>query len=71
MPQPRAVPAGPEPRTPDQRSQTVAKIKITYRAQPKQEREDHVRASTVFTTEIFVRTVDPNSETSELKTPCL
>lgn len=52
-------------------AQTVAKIRITYRAQPRQEREDHVRASTVFSTEIYVRTVDPNAETSELKTPCL
>ena len=51
-------------------AQSVAKISINYRAQPKQERSDG-RASTVFGTEIFVRTVDPNAETSELKTPCL
>jgi len=51
-------------------AQQVAKIRITYRAQPKQERSDN-RASTVFGTEVFVRTVDPNADQSELKTPCL
>jgi type II secretory pathway pseudopilin PulG len=51
-------------------AQSVAKITITYRAQPTQERPDN-RASVVFDTDIFVRTVDPNAETSELKTPCL
>jgi hypothetical protein len=51
-------------------AQRVARIKITYRAQPTQERADG-RASTVFSTDVFVRTLDPNADTAELNTPCL
>jgi type II secretory pathway pseudopilin PulG len=48
----------------------VAKIKITYKAQPARKRAND-RASTIFTNEVFVRTVDPNAEASELSNPCL
>jgi prepilin-type N-terminal cleavage/methylation domain-containing protein len=50
--------------------QSVAKIRIVYRAQPTQKRHDN-RASTVFDNEVFVRTVDANAHTSELMNPCL
>jgi hypothetical protein len=45
----------------------VAKIEITFRAKP---RKDD-RASTVFYTDVALRTVDPNAEQGELNVPCL
>ena len=47
----------------------VAKIRITYKAQPARRRENG-RASTVFTNEVFMRTVDPNAKPDELSNPC-
>jgi hypothetical protein len=54
----------------DEQVKQVAKIQITYKAQPTQKRKDD-RASTVFTNDVFVRTVDPNADPSELSNPCL
>jgi hypothetical protein len=51
-------------------AQRVAKITISYRALPSRKVDD-LRASTVFSTDVFVRTVDPNAEPSELNNPCL
>ena len=48
----------------------MAKIRITYLAQPQNKRSDG-RLSTKFATDVFVRTVDPNAETAELNNPCL
>jgi hypothetical protein len=45
----------------------VARIAITFRAKP---RKDN-RATTVFYTDVALRTVDPNAEQGELKVPCL
>jgi prepilin-type N-terminal cleavage/methylation domain-containing protein len=45
----------------------VAKIEITFRAKP---RKDD-KASTVFYTDVALRTVDPNAEQGELNVPCL
>jgi hypothetical protein len=50
--------------------QKIAKIKITYKAQPARKRKDG-SATTVFTNDVYVRTVDPNAKTDELSAPCL
>jgi hypothetical protein len=46
----------------------VARIEITYRVKP---RKTDDRASTVFTNQVVMRTVDPNAPTGELNVPCL
>jgi prepilin-type N-terminal cleavage/methylation domain-containing protein len=66
-PQPSAQLAGT---LADGQLKQVARIKITYKAQPARKRAND-RASTVFTNEVFVRTVDPNAEASDLSNPCL
>jgi prepilin-type N-terminal cleavage/methylation domain-containing protein len=48
----------------------VAKIQINFRALPSKARPDH-RASTEFVTDVALRTVDPNADTTELNSPCL
>jgi hypothetical protein len=50
--------------------QSVARIEITYRAHPIQRRADG-RVSTVFKNTVAARTVDPNSDPTELANPCL
>ena len=54
----------------DPQLKQVAKIKITYKAQPSRKRPND-RASTVFTNDVFVRTVDANGEASKLSNPCI
>jgi hypothetical protein len=48
----------------------VARIEVSYRAHPTQRRADG-RASTVFKNTVAARTVDPNSDPTELANPCL
>jgi hypothetical protein len=50
--------------------QSVARIEVSYRAHPTQRRADG-RASTVFKNTVAARTVDPNSDPTELANPCL
>ena len=49
---------------------SIAKITITYKANPAKKRADG-RGSTVFTNSVFTRTVDPNADTDELSEPCI
>jgi type II secretory pathway pseudopilin PulG len=60
----------PAPALTAEQLQSVAKIEITYRAHPTQRRADG-RASTVFENDVTARTVDPNSDPTELANPCL
>jgi type II secretory pathway pseudopilin PulG len=60
----------PNPTLTAEQLQSVAKIHITYRAHPTQRRADG-RASTVFVNDVAARTVDPNSDPTELANPCL
>jgi type II secretory pathway pseudopilin PulG len=52
----------------DDQARTVAKIRITFRANARKRIDG--KASTVFTDEVFTRNVDPNAETDELSEPC-
>jgi hypothetical protein len=60
----------PAPALTPEQLQCVAKIEITYRAHPMQRRSDG-RVSTVFKNTVAARTVDPNSDPTELANPCL
>ena len=60
----------PSPALTAEQLQSVAKIEITYRAHPIQRRADG-RVSTVFKNTVAARTVDPNSDPTELANPCL
>jgi prepilin-type N-terminal cleavage/methylation domain-containing protein len=54
----------------DTQLKQVARISINYKAQPARRRPND-RASTVFTNDVFVRTVDPNGDASKLSNPCI
>lgn len=54
----------------DTQIKSIAKITITYKANPALKRADG-RGSTVFTNSVFTRTVDPNADTDELSEPCI
>jgi prepilin-type N-terminal cleavage/methylation domain-containing protein len=53
----------------DDQLKSIAKITITYKANPAIKRPDGT-ASTVFTNSVFTRAVDPNADVDELSNPC-